>query len=181
MILTSVSCSAHDRFITAQNPCTYTGMRHAQRQWLLAHKHYLMAVALVVASLMLTWLAMRTALNVENPLYAVYSESMVPALEVGDVSIIRNGPGYSFHDLKTGDIIIFHTDDAGGRVIIHRIVEIYSDTQTGERLVKTKGDNNPQSYEGLDYPIREKDYYGKVVGVIPKIAILSANLKPATS
>ncbi|WP_415280968.1 signal peptidase I [Candidatus Nitrososphaera sp. FF02] len=146
---------------------------------MLAHKHYLMAVALVVASLALAWLAMRAALNVENPVYAVYSESMVPALELGDVAIIRNGPGYSFHDLKAGDIIIFHTDDAGGRVIIHRVVEIYADVQTGERLVKAKGDNNLQSYEGLDYPIRENDYYGKVVGVIPKIAILSANLNPA--
>ena len=154
----------------------HTGMPHAQWQWLLAYKHYIMTVALVVASLTLAWLAMRAVLNVENPVYAVYSDSMVPALETGDVAIIRNGPGYSFDDLKADDIIIFHTDDAGGRVIIHRIVEIYSDAETGERLVKTKGDNNPQSYEGFDYPIREKDYYGKVVGVIPKIAILSANL-----
>ena len=50
---------------------------------------------------------------------------------------------------------------------------MYADGQTGERLVKTKGDNNPESYEGFDYPIRENDYYGKVVGVIPKVGLIS--------
>ena len=163
-----------DRFIIAEKSYTSVTMPPGQRQRLLVHKRYFIIAAIVVVSLIVAWLATRAVLNVENPLYVVSSESMLPALEVGDVAVIRNGPGYSFGDLKIGDIIVFHTDDAGGRVIIHRIVEIYSDSQTGNRLVKTKGDNNPQSYEAFDYPIREEDYYGKVVGVIPKVRTLAA-------
>ena len=91
--------------------------------------------------------------------------------------------------MHVGDIIDFHTKDAGGRTIVHRIVEIYhadnatnnssSNRSTGveeegeERLVKTKGDANPVSYEILDYPIREADYYGKVISIIPKIGLVT--------
>ena len=59
---------------------------------------------------------------------------------------------------------------------VHRIVEIYHEDGEGEgreRLVKTKGDNNLISYEVLDYPIREADYHGKVVSVIPKIGLVT--------
>ena len=96
---------------------------------------------------------------------------------MGDVVIVKDGGGYSFDDVKRGDIIIFHTNDGGGRTICHRVVQIYSDSQTGERLLKTKGDSNPKSYENFDYPIRKQDYYGKVVFVVPKVGILSTILK----
>ena len=62
---------------------------------------------------------------------------------------------------------MFHSNDGRGRTIIHRVVEIYSEED--QIILKTKGDANPQSYEGMDYPISEEDYYGKVISVIPKI------------
>ena len=132
------------------------------------------AVILIIGIILILvggWLGLRTFLAVDSPFYVVSSESMVPNLEKGDGVIIRNGDGYSFGDLQTGDIIVFHTEDGGGRVIIHRIVEVYSD-DSDYRLVKTKGDANPQSYEGMDYPITEEDYYGKVILTIPKIGAL---------
>lgn len=113
----------------------------------------------------------------ENPFYVIPSESMIPTLNVGDVVVIRNSPGFAFQDVKVDDIIVFHTDDGGGRTIVHRVVEIYSDSDTGERLLKTKGDNNPISYDHFDYPIKKADYYGKVIAVIPKIGLLSTILK----
>jgi signal peptidase I len=84
-----------------------------------------------------------------------------------------DGSALSFSDLQVGDIIVFHSEDGGGRTIVHRIVEIYQDNESRERLVKTKGDNNPVSYEVLDYPIREADYYGKVISVIPKVGLVT--------
>lgn len=117
------------------------------------------------------WFAIKSYLSVENPFYVVSSESMVPSLQRGDGVIIRNGDGFSFGDLQTGDIIVFHTNDGGGRVIIHRIADVYFD-KNNHKVVKTKGDANPQSYEGLDYPIVESDYYGKVIFTIPKIGAL---------
>jgi signal peptidase len=141
-------------------------------------KRKLYAAAIGIVALLVFWFGLRTALAVDNPFYVVPSESMVPTLNVGDVVVIRNGPDFTFDDVKVGDIIVFHTDDGGGRTIVHRVVEIYYyDLQNGDRLLKTKGDNNPQSYEGFDYPIEKKDYYGKVISIIPKIGLLSTTLR----
>ena len=129
-------------------------------------------IIFVGAVLVFGGFAIRSFLQVSNPVYVVPSISMVPTLNVGDLIVIRNGQGFSFSDLKVGDIIVFHTNDGGSRTIVHRIVEIYADSTTGERLVKTKGDNNPQSYQNFDYPIRQQDYYGKVIYIIPKIGLL---------
>ena len=129
-------------------------------------------IIFVGAVLVFGGFAIRSFLQVSNPVYVVPSVSMVPTLNVGDLIVIRNGQGFSFSDLKVGDIIVFHTNDGGGRTIVHRIVEIYADSTTGERLVKTKGDNNPQSYQNFDYPIRQQDYYGKVIYIIPKVGLL---------
>jgi len=123
---------------------------------------------IIVLVLVGGWFAVKSFLAVDNPFYVVSSGSMLPSLERGDGVIIRNGQGFSFNDVVIGDIVVFHSDDDGGRVIIHRVVEIYSDD--GQRVLKTKGDANDSSYEVLDYPISEDDYYGKVIFSIPKIA-----------
>jgi signal peptidase I len=130
-----------------------------------------------VAAVAIFWFGLKAVLQVNNPFYVVSSESMVPTLRVGDLLVLRNGndgSGFSFHDLQVGDIIVFHSEDGGGRTIVHRIVEIYRDNNEGEeKLVKTKGDNNPASYEVLDYPIKEADYYGKVISIIPKVGLVT--------
>ncbi len=63
---------------------------------------------------------------------------------------------------------------AGGQHLIatHRIVRIDIDRHTGERIITTKGDANPQSYKFIDYPINKANYIGKVIFVIPKVGIL---------
>jgi len=138
-------------------------------------------VVIAVVVIAIIWLGLRFFLQVNSPFYVVSSESMVPTLQVGDLVVLKNGPsGFSFNDLQAGDIIVFHTEDGGGRTIVHRIAEIYhgdnatkEGAQADERLVKTKGDNNPVSYEGLDYPIRETDYDGKVILIIPKVGLVT--------
>jgi signal peptidase I len=64
---------------------------------------------------------------------------MIPTLNVGDVLMVRSGPGFYLEGLKVGDIMVFHTNDGRGRIIVHRLFEIYSDDQTGDRLLKTRG------------------------------------------
>jgi signal peptidase len=148
------------------------------KRFLYANRRYLYLIAIGIVVIVVFWFSLRAALAVNSPFYVVPSESMVPILNVGDVVMIRNGEGYSFDDLEVGDIIVFYTSNYGGHIIVHRIVEIYSDSTTGDRLVKTKGDNNPESLPDADYPIVREDYYGKVVAVIPKVGILSTMIKP---
>jgi signal peptidase I len=113
---------------------------------------------------------------VENPFYVISSESMMSTLMVGDVVVLRNRPGsFSFSDLHVKDMIVFHTEDGGGRTIVHRAVEIYQgdNNGNGDRLVKTKDDAHPISYEVLDYPVRKHDYNGKVIFVISQLVLYS--------
>ena len=145
--------------------------KHRSRRFLLSTEF--LTILVIGACIIGIWFGLKAILAVNNPFYIVPSESMVPSLNIGDVVIIRNGGGFSFMDLQVGDIIVFHTNDAGGRTIVHRIVEIYADATSGERLVKTKGDNNPISYEDFDYPIRQQDYYGKVIYVLPIVGLVS--------
>ena len=48
----------------------------------------------------------------------------------------------------------------------------------GERIIRTKGDANPYSIRYLDYPIREENYIGKVVYVIPKVGLITRVIAP---
>jgi signal peptidase I len=133
-----------------------------------------LVIVVIGVCIIVIWLGLKFVLHVDNPFYVVSSESMVPTLMVGDLVVLRNGAGgFSFSDLHVGDIIVFHTEDGGGRTIVHKIVEIYADTTNSERLVKTKGDNNPISYEDFDYPIREQDYYGKVIYIVPMVGLIA--------
>jgi hypothetical protein len=45
------------------------------------------------------------------------------------VVIIRNGLGFAFEDAAVGDIIVFYAENGGGRIIVHIVVKIYTDTQ----------------------------------------------------
>jgi signal peptidase I len=102
--------------------------------------------------------------NVDNPFYVVSSASMTPVLNVGDLLIVKDGN--TFNSLKVGDIIVFNRPQGGDRVIVHRIIEI-SD-RLGEKVIVTKGDANDGIIPGTDFPIREKDYIGKVAYIVPK-------------
>jgi signal peptidase len=41
----------------------------------------------------------------------------------------------------------------------------------GQRVIRTKGDANPSSIQGVDYPITEDNYVGKVVYAIPYLGL----------
>jgi len=47
-----------------------------------------------------------------------------------------------------------------------------------QRQLKTKGDANPSSIPGTDYPITEEEYIGKVAYVIPQIGFITRILMP---
>ena len=96
---------------------------------------------------------------------------MVPTINKNDIVFVQSNGGVgsasSFASLKRGDIIAF-TSPTGNESILHRIVDIKLDS-SGNRIIKTKGDANPSSYLGLDYPIREQNYMRKVIYIFPPI------------
>jgi signal peptidase len=85
---------------------------------------------------------------------------------------------FPFDKLNVGDIIVFSsydTTNSGQHItIIHRVAQIITDDQS-ERVIRTKGDANPRSIPGIDYPIFQQNYIGKVISVIPQLASNAAN------
>lgn len=104
--------------------------------------------------------------------YVVVSESMLPTLKTGDALAISrsNETCSSFDCLKVGDIIVFDSIRANGsetgKTIVHRIEAIQLDSN-GKRVLITKGDANSMPIQGVDYPVTESMYIGKVVHILP--------------
>ena len=133
---------------------------------------------IIVVAIAVIWLGLQAVFGTANPFYVVSSGSMIPALEVYDVIVVEgNTP---FEDIEKGDIIVFYSpklyEQGKERVIVHRVsLDLSTDEQ---KIVRTKGDANPSSIAGTDYPITEKEYLGKVEYVVPQVGYITQILQP---
>jgi len=135
---------------------------------------------IVAAAIAIILLGIWFAFGMSNPFYVVASGSMIPNLNINDFVIVSHN--VPFNSLKIGDIIVFKTygTDASGNhaTIVHRVAEIITDQSNGQKIIRTKGDANPDSIPGVDYPIFDKNYIGKVVYVIPKLGVITNLFRP---
>jgi signal peptidase len=131
-------------------------------------------IVIVVAGVVIVW-AIVWAWFGTNPFYVVSSGSMEPVLKQYDILVVRDGQ--SFDELKVGEIIVFHRPEGGDRVIVHRVIEIV-EGRDGDRVIRTKGDANPSSIPGTDFPITREDYIGRVVYVIPGVGFITQAIAP---
>lgn len=131
-------------------------------------------VLIIGVGVVVIWLVIWASFG-SNPFYVVSSGSMVPVLQINDVLVVRDGG--SWDDLRVGDIIVFNKPEGEDRVIVHRIAEIDVDSD-GDRVIRTKGDANPASIPGTDFPIREDDYIGKVIYVVPGVGVITKIISP---
>lgn len=119
------------------------------------------------------WFGLQLAFGTQNPFYVVSSGSMIPVLEVYDVLVVQGH--VPFADIQVGDIIVFNRPNGHDRVIVHRVADILDDNP---KTIRTKGDANPSSIPGTDYPLTEEEYIGKVVYVVPQIGYVTRILTP---
>ena len=141
-------------------------------------------VVIVGIVVLIIWICLTVIFGTANPFYVVASGSMLPTLEVNDVIVIESNT--AFEDIKKSDIIVFFSPakyemylkgESGGeeRVIVHRVEVIVSEDP---KIIKTRGDNNPRSMTGVDFPITEREYIGKVEYVIPQVGYITKILQP---
>ena len=130
-------------------------------------------IVIVGVGVLVIWIGLQAVFGTQNPFYVVASGSMIPELEVYDVLIVQGHE--PFEDIETGDIIVFNRPSDHNRVIVHRVVSIISDEP---KEVRTKGDANPASIPGTDFPITEEEYIGKVVYTLPQVGYVTQLLKP---
>ena len=130
-------------------------------------------IIIVGVGVLVIWIGLQVAFGTQNPFYVVASGSMIPVLEVYDVLIVQGHD--PFEDVEIGDIIVFNRPSDHDRVIVHRVASILDDEP---KTIRTKGDANPASIPGTDFPITEEEYIGKVVYTLPQVGYVTQILKP---
>jgi len=130
-------------------------------------------IVIVGVGVLVIWLGLTLAFGTQNPFYVVASGSMIPELEVYDVLIVQGHE--PFEDIEIGDIIVFNRPSDHNRVIVHRVVSI---TDDDPKTLRTKGDANPASIPGTDFPITQEEYIGKVEYTLPQVGYVTQLLKP---
>jgi len=126
-------------------------------------KRSLIISGIVVGGIIIASTAFVAYFLIENTAYRITSGAMEPTLKVNDaVMVDKTVP---FDALEVDDIIVFLRPSGHDRTIVMRIVDISTNSE-GERTIRTKGDANPASIPGTDFPITEKEYIGRVYDII---------------
>jgi len=139
----------------------------------LMSKGIIKDIIIVGIGVLAIWIGLQFVFGTPNPFYVVASGSMIPVLQVYDVLIVQGHE--SFDGIKEGDIIVFNRPSGHDRVIVHRVAAIIDDEP---KTIRTKGDANPASIPGTDFPITKEEYIGKVAYVIPQVGYVTQLLKP---
>jgi signal peptidase len=130
-------------------------------------------IIIVAVGIAIIWASLLVVFGTANPFYVVSSGSMIPNLNIFDVIVVQGN--IVFDHIKVGDIIVFNRPNGHDKVIVHRVAEILNQDPL---VIRTKGDANPGSIPGTDFPITKQDYIGKVVYVIPQIGYVTRILTP---
>jgi len=128
---------------------------------------------IVIIGVIIIWVGLQLIFGTSNPFYVVSSGSMVPKLQVFDVLVVQGHD--PFETVEVGDVIVFNRPSGHDRVIVHRVVSIIDDDPL---TIRTKGDANPASIPGTDFPITEEEYIGKVQYIIPQVGYITRILAP---
>lgn len=130
-------------------------------------------IIIFIIGLLILWAALLIIFGTQNPFYVVSSESMVPELQVFDILVVNaNEP---FEEVQVGDVIVFHRPTGQDRVIVHRVASIINEDPF---TIRAKGDANPASIPGTDFPITQEEYIGQVIYVIPQVGYVTRIITP---
>jgi signal peptidase len=98
--------------------------------------------------------------------YTVLTSSMAPKYAPGTFLVVKPT---AFADLQVGDIITYQIESGKAGVISHRITSVGA-TQTGERVLTTKGDNNSLADAN---PVQEAQVKGKLFYAVPYVGLVA--------
>jgi len=129
-------------------------------------------VMLIAAGIGIMFIGSEIIFGTANPFYVVSSGSMIPAIHVYDVIVVKEN--IRFDHIKVGDVIAFKSPTTN-EIIVHRVAQILDQNPLE---IRTKGDANQNSIPGIDLPITRSNYLGTVTYVIPQIGHLTWMLIP---
>lgn len=98
--------------------------------------------------------------------YTVLTNSMAPKYAPGTFLVVKPAP---FAELQVGDIITYQIESGKPGVITHRITAVGA-TQSGARILTTKGDNNSLADAN---PVQEMQVKGKLLYAVPFVGFVA--------
>ncbi|KAJ2721888.1 Signal peptidase complex catalytic subunit [Coemansia sp. Benny D115] len=120
----------------------------------------------VLTSAFMIWKGLSLFTNSESPVVVVLSGSMEPAYYRGDILFLHNG----YSPIEVGEVVVYKVEDKT-IPIVHRVLKVHNDAETGKQYLLTKGDANPVDDRGLYSPgqmwIGRNDIIGRVKGFVP--------------
>ncbi|ERN05190.1 hypothetical protein AMTR_s00007p00012260 [Amborella trichopoda] len=131
-------------------------------------KHPSWHLGLIVTSALIIWKGLMCVTGSESPVVVVLSGSMEPGFKRGDILFLH----MSKDPIRTGEIVVFHVD---GREIpiVHRVLKVHEQQDTGEVDVLTKGDNNFGDdrvlYAHGQLWLHQHHIMGRAVGFLPYV------------
>lgn len=132
-------------------------------------------LAMIVFSALMIWKGLMFVTKSESPVVVVLSGSMEPAFQRGDILFLNN----AVHEVFVGDVVVFKIKDRD-IPIVHRILKVHLDQETGKVELLTKGDNNRVDDRGLYAPgqlwLDRDDILGKAVGTLRYVGMVTIAL-----
>ncbi|KAJ1935940.1 Signal peptidase complex catalytic subunit, partial [Linderina macrospora] len=120
----------------------------------------------VLTSAFMIWKGMSLFTNSESPVVVVLSGSMEPAYYRGDILFLDNG----YSPIEVGEVVVYKLAEKP-IPIVHRVMKVHTERETGKQYLLTKGDNNTVDDRGLYTPgqlwIHRDDIVGRVKGFVP--------------
>jgi signal peptidase I len=108
----------------------------------------------------------------ESPVVVVLSGSMEPAFQRGDILFLNNQDD----PIRVGEIVVFKIKERE-IPIVHRVMKVYENRETGEVEVRTKGDNNNVDDETLYAPgqkwLKREDILGRARGTLRYLGMVT--------
>ena len=97
---------------------------------------------------------------------------MEPAFQRGDILFLNNQDD----PIRVGEIVVFKIRDRD-IPIVHRVMKVHEDRETGEVEVRTKGDNNKVDDLGLYAPgqkwLKREDILGRARGTLRYLGMVT--------
>ena len=132
-------------------------------------------LAMIVFSALMIWKGLMFVTKSESPVVVVLSGSMEPAFQRGDILFLNNQDD----PIRVGEIVVFKVKDRD-IPIVHRVMKVYENKDTGEVEVRTKGDNNKIDDLGLYFPgqkwLRREDILGRARGTLRYLGMVTIYL-----
>ncbi|KAH7439921.1 hypothetical protein KP509_04G082100 [Ceratopteris richardii] len=126
----------------------------------------IITLGIIMSSAFIIWKCLIHYTGSESPVVVVLSESMEPGFQRGDILVLHMGSA----PVRAGEIVVYNVD---GRdiPIVHRVIQVHQDRDSGEVAILTKGDNNEYDDRGLyaeDQMWLDREHImGRSVGFLP--------------